>query len=214
MTPFGEIVATPERGLEFGNRGVLQDREGRIVRDWQVRRWIACRLEFKGRRMPIFVPNRFTRLFFLDEATAFAAGHRPCAECRYADYQDFRTRWAGVHRLARPPLADELDRVLHAERLRGDGSRRTYRDASADLPDGAMITDGERQAWLVLGGHIHRWAPGGYTERRRRPVDATRVDVLTPRSTIAVLRTGFAVGVHPTASGSFVSPRATRAPDP
>jgi hypothetical protein len=214
VTPFGEIVATPERGLVFGNRGVLQDREGCLVRDWQVRRWIACRLAFKGRRMPIFVPNSFTRLFFLDEATAFAAGHRPCAECRFAEYQDFRSRWGRAGRPARRPGADELDKALHAERLRADGSRRTHRERVADLPDGAMIADRERRAWLLHGGRLLLWTPGGYTERRAAPAAATRVVVLTPRSVVGVLRAGYVAGVHPTAAGSGVSVPATRGPDP
>jgi hypothetical protein len=85
VTPFGDIIATEARGLLFGNRGVLHDAEGILVRAWQVRRWIDCRLEFKGRRRPLLRPGRFTELFFLDEATALAAGHRPCAECRRED---------------------------------------------------------------------------------------------------------------------------------
>ena len=97
VTPFGEMVAVAARGTLTGNRGVLHDAEQRIVRDWQVRRWIACRLEFRGRWRPVMPPGRWTALFFLDEATALAAGHRPCAECRHADYQRFRTAWSIAH---------------------------------------------------------------------------------------------------------------------
>jgi hypothetical protein len=111
VTPLGEVVATPERGLLYGNRGRLHDEHGEIRRTWQVKRWISCRLEFRGRHreggpMP---PGRYTGLFFLDEATAFAAGHRPCAECRNADYRSFL-------RLAGAAGADHLDERLHAER--------------------------------------------------------------------------------------------------
>ena len=97
VTPFGDIIATEARGLLFGNRGVLHDENGRLVRKWQVRRWIACRLEFKGRRRPLLRPGRFTELFFLDEATALAAGHRPCAECRREDFVRFRDAWLDTH---------------------------------------------------------------------------------------------------------------------
>src|SRR5204863_9969204 len=108
--PFAEVIETPARGLLYGNRGVLHDDDGRIVRNWQVKRWIACVLEFKGRRRPLLRPGRFTELFFLDEATAFAAGHRPCAECRRADY-------ARVLELTGARGDDELDARLNEERL-------------------------------------------------------------------------------------------------
>src|SRR5690349_17975636 len=111
VTPVGELIATPERGLVFGNRGCLHDAQGRIRRTHAVKRWIGCRLEFKGRRrVPLMGPGHYTELFFLDEATAFAAGHRPCAECRRADYD--RTL-----ALLGEPGADALDARLHAERL-------------------------------------------------------------------------------------------------
>jgi hypothetical protein len=106
VTPFGEIVAVAARGTLTGNRGVLHDAEQRIVRDWQVRRWIACRLEFRGRWRPVMPPGRWTALFFLDEATALAAGHRPCAECRHADYQRFRTAWSIAHAWPPAPAAE------------------------------------------------------------------------------------------------------------
>jgi hypothetical protein len=112
VTPFGEIIATEARGLLYGNRGVLHDNDGTLVRSWQVRRWIACRLEFKGRRRPLMRPGRFTELFFLDEATALAAGHRPCAECRREDFLRFRQMWMDLHQDG-SPRADDLDRVMH-----------------------------------------------------------------------------------------------------
>src|SRR5439155_10212994 len=141
VTPFGDIIETPARGLLYGNRGVLHDADRRLVRTWQVRRWIACRLEFKGRRradqMP---PGRFTSLYFLDEATALAAGHRPCAECRREDYRRFQEAW----RVARPgesTRADDMDRVLHAERVGPGRSKRLYEARLRQLPDGAMFAE-------------------------------------------------------------------------
>jgi hypothetical protein len=186
VTPLGDLVAVPERGLVYGNRGCLHDAEGRIRRSFQVKRWIACRLEFRGRhRAHPMPPGRYTGLFFLDEATAFAAGHRPCAECRREDYNRFM-EIVGERR------ADDLDERLHAERL---GPRRQ----EADLPDGAFaLVDGE--PWLVLGDELLRWTPGGYTERRPRPRRATAI---TPATTLEVLRAGWNGIVplfHPTAA--------------
>src|SRR6478609_2709079 len=125
VTPLGELVAAPERGLLYGNRGRLHDAEGRIRRSFDGTRWIACVLDFKGRRRtPLLQPGRFTELFFLDEATAMAAGHRPCAECRRADYDRFVALWRDRHR--GPAGADAIDVVLHRERLLDgrDGGRR------------------------------------------------------------------------------------------
>jgi hypothetical protein len=198
VTPFGDIIATEARGLLFGNRGVLHDPDGRLVRGWQVRRWIACRLEFKGRRRPLLRPGRFTELFFLDEATALAAGHRPCAECRREDFLTFRDAWGRTHPES-SLVVDAIDRTLHAERLGAGGRKRRHEMRLETLPDGPMVAEGE-SAWLVRGGALLRWSPSGYTERRPRPSRGT-VAVLTPPSIVEVLRAGYEPGLHPTASG-------------
>jgi hypothetical protein len=179
VTPLGELIETPERGLVYGNRGRLHDDQGVIRRPWQVRRWISCRLDFRGRLraggpMP---PGRYTGLFFLDEATALAAGHRPCAECRHEDYRTFLA-------LTGAAGADELDRRLHAERLGNDGGRRLHERRTEQLPDGAFVLlDGVPH--LVLGDALLRWAPGGYAERRSRPRGP--LDVVTPPTSLDVL---------------------------
>ena len=125
VTPFGDLVATPERGTFMGNRGVLHDAEGRIRRAWQLKRWIVCVLEFRGRKRQVMTPGRYTELFFLDEATALAAGHRPCAECRHARFLDFCNAWGTAHpskdELPRP-TAMMIDDRLHSERLASDRS--------------------------------------------------------------------------------------------
>src|SRR5262245_59079626 len=126
VTPSGEIVATPERGTLMGNRGVLHDDQGRIVRRWQGKRWIACVLEFRGRKRTVMTPGRYTELFFLDEATALAAGHRPCAECQRERFNAFRDAWRRGNGVAMPPTAPEIDGRLHAERLGPGGSKRTW----------------------------------------------------------------------------------------
>ncbi|HVS84213.1 MAG TPA: hypothetical protein VHD91_01115 [Gaiellaceae bacterium] len=190
VTPLGELVATPERGLVYGNRGCLHDGRRRIRREWQVKRWIACRLEFRGRyRADPMPPGRYTGLFFLDEATAFAAGHRPCAECRREDYVRY-LELVGERR------AGDVDERLHAERLGPKPVREV-----ASLPDGAFVlADGE--PWLVLGGELVRWTPGGYAERR--PARG-RLPVVTPATSLAALASGWNGVVpflHPSASRS------------
>src|ERR1700758_945759 len=122
VTPAGELIATTHRGTMYGNRGVLHNDDLALVRRSQVRRWLVCVLEFCGRRRPILRPGRYTELFFLDEAVALAAGHRPCAECRHPAYQSFRTAWAAALALPAKPPADDIDRVLdHERRLAGGG---------------------------------------------------------------------------------------------
>jgi hypothetical protein len=199
VTPFGDIIATDARGLLFGNRGVLHDENGRLVRTWQVRRWIACRLEFNGRRRPLLRPGRFTELFFLDEATALAAGHRPCAECRREDFVRFRQAWADTQAGGQPSV-DDIDRELHAERIVGVGVKRLHAARLSDLPDGSMVGEGDR-AWIVLGGDLLAWSPFGYGDRRTTSGSAT-VNTLTPPSVIKVIRAGYEPGVHPTAWGA------------
>jgi hypothetical protein len=186
VTPFGDLVADPTRGLVYGNRGCLHDDMGRIRRRYNGKRWIACRLEFRGwRRWPLMQPRRFTELFFLDEATAFAAGHRPCALCRREDYARFVAIWRTLHH--DQIGADAIDAQLHRERLAPDTRTRHCHHASFDeLPGGAFVLR-EGEPWLVLGPHLWRWTAAGYGERSTRPA-RERAVVLTPRSLVSVLR--------------------------
>src|SRR5207302_1332794 len=196
VTPFGEIVAVPERGTLMGNRGILHNDRRAVVSDWQVRRWIACRLEFRGRHRAIMQPKRYTELFFLDEGAALADGHRPCAECRNADYRAFRAAW----RLAHPgssASADAIDAILHVERRIRPFSKRTHVADVESLPDGAYVELDDR-AWLVLDREILVWSPDSYVERSRRPW-ARQLKVLTPPSIVATLRAGYRASVHPSA---------------
>lgn len=176
VTPLGDLIAVAARGTVYGNRGCLHDAHGRIVRRYQVKRWIACRLVFKDwHRAQKMQPGRFTELFFLDEATAFAAGHRPCALCRREDYNRFMAI-VGERR------ADDIDARLHEER----GAY--HREPFDALPDGAFILrDGE--PWLVNGGQLLRWTPAGYTERS--PLPDGEATVVTPPSLLGVLRAGW-----------------------
>ena len=134
VTPAGELIATEHRGSMYGNRGVLHNDSLALVRRYQVRRWLVCVLEFRGRRRPILRPRRYTELFFLDEAVALAAGHRPCAECRYTAYQSFRTAWTAARALPAKPGADEIDQVLHGERRWWTEPASPTRRCSASCP--------------------------------------------------------------------------------
>jgi hypothetical protein len=201
VTPFSEFVADPARGLVYGNRGCLHDADGQIRRRYAVKRWIGCRLEFRGwKRTRLLQPGRFTELFFLDEATAFAAGHRPCALCRHEDYRNFVTIWHDLHP-ADEPRADAIDARLHAERVEpGSRGQRRHEAPFETLPDGAMVVH-EGLAQLVLRNRLLRWAPGGYTTTKVRPRGSATV--LTPPSLVAVLAAGWDGAVpllHPSAS--------------
>jgi hypothetical protein len=197
VNPFGELTATPERGLLFGNRGGRFHTEAKTLtaRRWASRQWICCVLHFKGRRRDVW--GRFyTELFFLDEPTALAAGHRPCFECRRKDAGAFAEAWRKAHRLAVRPYADEMDSVLHAERLQGR-SKRMHRRKIDTLPDGAFVAlDGE--AFAIKGEALLRWTPQGYAVRRPRPRGIT-ADVLTPPAILAVLSAGYQPHWHPSA---------------
>ena len=167
-------------------------------RPWSGRRWIACRLAFGDRRRELLRPGRYTELFFLDDATALAAGHRPCAECRREDYDRFRTSWLDVH--PGPAGADAIDARLHGERVVGR-ERRLHRAVAAELPDGAFVRE-DGVPWLVRGRELLRWTPAGYAERRPRPRGAT--ELVTPPSLVEVLRAGWTSGGVP-----FLHPSAT-----
>ncbi len=188
VTPEGDLIAVAERGTLTGNRGVLHDGGGRIVRRSQVRRWIICVLEFRDRYRAVMTPNRYTHLFFLDEATALAAGHRPCAECRNAAYQHFRRCWADGLGLADLPAAGAMDDVLDAERRLSAGRRVTWPQEVSALPDGTFV-QWHGEPCLLARGTLRRWTPGGYAETF--PLPDARLPVLTPRSTVAAIRAGF-----------------------
>ena len=188
-TPLGELVADSARGLVYANRGCLHDAAGRIRRPWNGRRWLACRLQFRGwQRGPLMQPGRFTELFFLDEATAMAAGHRPCALCRREDYTRLCTIWHELH--PGQQGADAIDAQLHRERVvSGSRTQRHHEARIDDLPDGSYVLhDGEPH--VVASAHLLRWTVAGYTTRVRRPT-RTGARLITPPSLVAVLRNGW-----------------------
>lgn len=188
VTPFGEIIATPERGTFTGNRGILHDEARRLTgRRWTTHAWIICLLDFKGRQRTVMSPGTWTELFFLDEATALAAGHRPCGECRRADYQRFKACWIAGNGTA---TIHELDERLHRERVAPYGRAKvTFQAQIGALPDGVMIAlDGA--AYLVWRDALWRWSAGGYSDPQPKPVDQAAA-VLTPYSTVNAIRAGY-----------------------
>ncbi|MDQ8726752.1 hypothetical protein [Bradyrhizobium sp. LHD-71] len=195
VDPFGELFATTARGMLFGNRGGKFHRDDRTLslRRHASRQWICCVLSFKGRQRNVW-GRYYTELFFLDEPTALAAGHRPCFECRRADANDFALRFAGRGVRAGAP---EMDDVLHAERLHGRAKRRHDRKLD-ELPDGAFITLSGDDAFAVKGARLLRWTPSGYADARERPTGIT-VQMLTPPSIARVLSRGYVPRWHPTA---------------
>jgi hypothetical protein len=194
VTPFGDIVALPGRGTLTGNRGILIDDERRMVRRWQTKRWIACRLSYKGIRRKVMQPHAWTELFFLDEASALAAGHRPCAECRRDDYRRFRDLWQ--RHVSPDASADAMDVVLHRQRVDGR-AKRTHRDDLGALPDGTFVAI-DNAAWLVRGEGLYAWSEGGYGARRSR--FRGEIDVLTPQAVVTILRAGYRPIIHPSAT--------------
>ncbi|MGH6789200.1 MAG: hypothetical protein ACRECC_05915 [Pseudolabrys sp.] len=194
VDPFGELFATSARGTLFGNRGgrFHTDDKKLTSRRWVSRQWICCVLDFKGRQRDVW-GRYYTELFFLDEVTAFAAGHRPCFECRRSDADEFARLFSGKKKRASAPA---MDKALQAERLNGK-SKRTHRRNIDVLPDGAMIVlDGEPYA--VRGKQMLRWTHSGYADKKRRPRDI-QVDVLTPPSMTKVLTAGYRPLWHPSA---------------
>jgi hypothetical protein len=200
VDPFGNLFADSSRGLFFGNRGGRFHRDDRTLglRRWVSRSWICCRLEFKGRHRDVWGKS-YTELFFLDEPTALAAGHRPCFECRRADAKAFAAAFARGRGSNAAPRAPEIDRMLHAERLDGRAKRR-HRLPIDDLPDGAFLTlaDAPGSVLAVSGACLLRWTPTGYTERHPRP-SAIAADVLTSPGILAALGNGYRPCWHPSA---------------
>jgi hypothetical protein len=196
VTPTGDIIATPHRGMFTGNRGIIHDPATKtLTRRWASQAWLTCVCEFKGRRRDVMGGRSWTELFFLDEATALAAGHRPCFFCRRDDANRFRAAWEegnGVPRV----LARDIDAVLHRERLSRGKKRLHARTMSLDeLPDGAMLQEGT-ESFLMVQGRALLWSPAGY---RKAPGAIENAMLLTPPSTLRALSAGYRPVLHPSA---------------
>jgi len=194
VDPFGNLFATPVRGLLMGNRGGrLHDAQRKLgSRRWVSKQWICCKLAFNNRHRTVWGEG-YSELFFLDEVTAFATGHRPCFECRRRDAENFAVLFSGKKQRA---SAAAMDKVLHGERLAGQ-DKRMHRRGIDELPDGAVIAiDGD--AFAVRGERLLRWTPAGYAEAQPRP-RRIETQVLTPPAMLAVLSRGYALFWHPSA---------------
>jgi hypothetical protein len=193
VTPSGDIIATPHRGMFTGNRGIIHDPATKtLTRRWASRAWLTCVCEFKGRRREVMGGRSWTELFFLDEATAFAAGHRPCFFCRRDDAKRFRAAWEqgnGISDLR----ADDIDIVLHRERLEGRRKRlHPLASSLRELPDGAMVQAGA-ESFLIVKGRAWTWSPAGYREAEGRIEGAM---LLTPPSTLRAFSAGYRPVLH------------------
>ncbi|MBO4226324.1 hypothetical protein [Bradyrhizobium neotropicale] len=198
VMPTGDIVATPHRGLFTGNRGIIHDPATKTLlkKRWSSPAWLTCVCEFRGRRRKVMGGRSWTELFFLDEATAFAAGHRPCFFCRRDDANRFRAAWEQGND-AENIHAPDIDAVLHRERLdRGRKRLHPLPIPLANLPDGAMVQAGE-ESYLVVGGKLLRWSFAGYS---RGDIDMAGAMLLTPPSTVRAFAAGYQPVLHPSAT--------------
>jgi hypothetical protein len=192
VDPTGKIIFTPERGAWMGNRGVIHNGEKRIIKPYVLKTWITCALQFKGRHREVMAKGRYTELFFLDEATAFSAGHRPCAECRREDYNLFKAYWLkgnveqGFN--TKTPIG-KIDEIIHQERIGKDKEKLTHKESLSALPDGAFVLL-QGTIYLKKGNHLYKWSPAGYSAPEPLP-GIGDVDVLTPRSIVNAFRAGY-----------------------
>lgn len=194
VLPTGEIISDPARGTMMGNRGILHNDDRTLLkRRWQHPHWVTCLTDFKDRQRTVMAPGNYTELFFLDEATALAAGHRPCAECRRSAYMRFRTRFDMANGTTTLPA---LDRMLHRDRVKRNRQQVRFEAPLETLPDGVFVLYRDAPH-LVWNESLLRYSPNGYEDRSRHP--AGQVTVLTPRSTVATIALGYVPEIHESA---------------
>jgi hypothetical protein len=192
VNPWGDIIKTSARGAWMGNRGIIHDEQQNIIRPFKLKAWLACVLEFKQRKRQVMAPNRYTELFFLDEATAFAAGHRPCFECRRKDFDRFKASWLKGnpgYGFDEKVSISEIDSILHKERIDSKGAKITYREHAKNIPDGTFIAL-DNEPFLLVDGLLYAWSPFGY-DKGRELSEMKQLTVLTPRSIVNTFRVGY-----------------------
>ena len=200
VSPFSTLTATPERGKWTGNRGVIHNEDKQIFRNHAVKYWIICELKYKKFQRKVMIPNRWTELFFLDEATAFAAGHRPCGFCRHPDFKRFKSLWllanGELYGLEKNAKIDVIDALIHPERLDENGLQKTFKTNLSILPDGTFVTlNDSLKAYLWFQKSLYQWSFSGYTKILEF-VQNKEVDVLTPFSFVEVFRAGYLPQIH------------------
>ena len=192
VDPFGNIIKTKARGTWMGNRGILHNNEQEIIRSFKLKAWITCKLEFNGRKRKVMSPNRYTELFFLDEATSFAAGHRPCFECRRDDYHHFKSLWIKgnpEYRFNEKTSITKIDDILHQERIGRNKIKVTYEENAEELPDGSFVLV-DHKSYLIFKQNIYLWSPFGYDKTHVLP-KPNKAMILTPRSIVNTFRAGY-----------------------
>lgn len=210
VTPFGTLEADAARGDFMGNRGCLHDADGVLgATRWRHANWVTCTLTSDGPPRTIMQPNCYTELFFLDEAVALAAGHRPCAQCRRNAFDTFAWAWQRAHRLERPAHAPAIDRALHAARVTRDRRQIRTMIRLSDVPCGAFVSSERRptEAWLVWTNGLHLWSHSGYVAREKR--SEVVVQLLTPVPTCAVLSAGYRPALHASVAEGRIEPNRT-----
>lgn len=200
VDPWGQLHAVPARGNLMGNRGVLHEGQT-IVRPWKSQAWVTCVLDATFQKRSPFSPGTYSELFFLDEATSFAAGHRPCRVCQRQRHDAFNGAWTSANKPSEPgarlPIA-EIDKALHKERARPDRTKRTCRATVSELPPGTFFEHAGQARLVWTTGHLV-WSFQGYT--RAEPIDpGVEVEVLTPRSIVQLFASGFRPCVHASAN--------------
>jgi len=198
VDPFGVIIKTSARGAWMGNRGVLHNAGQEILRPFKLKAWITCLLEFNGKKRKVMAPDRYTELFFLDEATAFAAGHRPCFECRRMDFVRFKAFWLKgnpEYNFDERISIQEIDKILHEERIDRQRAKVTFTESHLTLPNGTFVLY-EKFPFLILNGLILRWSPSGYEKGIPIP-QVDPITVLTPRSIVNAFRAGYIPQMQP-----------------
>jgi hypothetical protein len=199
VTPFSTIEAVPHRGLFMGNRGCLHDAHRRLVTTgWRSQAWLICVLQFGGRHRAVMTPRRYTELFFLDEAVALAAGHRPCAECRRPAFRAFLAAWTAAS--GAEPRAPALDAALHRDRVPRLRGEQRWIVPVGNLPYGAFFLPPAdlKTPWVKLDAGAAAWSHAGYTARAAWPA-SLKVEVLTPATSLTALRRGYRPVLHPSA---------------
>jgi len=192
VDPFGNIFKTSARGVLTGTRGVIHDAKKEIIRPFKLKAWITCLLEFKGRQRIMMTPNRYTELFFFDEATSFSAGHRPCFECRRDDAKKFKTFWIKgnpEHGFSEKTSINEIDKIIHKERIDSNFKKVVYKTNTKDLPNGVFIMH-NNNAYLLKDRSIFLWTPFGY-EKTEETLNNNKVVLLTPMSVVNALKAGY-----------------------
>lgn len=198
VDPWGNILISPYRGTCLGNRGILHNEKKQLIKNYQHKNWVTCLLEFKGRKRALMSPHHYTELFFLDEATALAAGHRPCCECRRKRYIEFNSYWkkANLNTSSESIKSSDIDKSLHEERMRL-GVKNTYLSKIKDLPDGTIFSN-KGSAYLKLNNMIYLWSLKGY-QLQNKTTFPKNVDVLTPKSLVKIFKLGFKPEIHESA---------------